>query len=395
MSFQTKDFASISASLVNYMRAAQSGVTDFSIGSVVRTMLETHAIETDELYRQMVHGLLDAIPVSVFDTFDFPASVASSATATVTFVMSPDHGGTTIPAGTRVHSTINGLYYAASSEVFVPASMTSFDVLVSCEISGSKGNGTSQLINSLESPIEGVLRVFNQDAIYSGVDLESDESRRHRFRIYIQNLARATFSAVDYGARQVSITNDAGEVIERAEYILVHEPWQDDSSVPAGLLDIYIHNGTGSTSNELQAAVHREISGYYNEDGTRHLGWKAAGVVCRTHQAEDTTIHLRLQVFVSPFSVTDTIRTSLSDAVGNLIQRKDIGHDIYAAEIVDLAMDYHEVINCVIAWRVGDDGAWDASSSSNRSSIEVLIGQKALPGNIEIIFTVTIRGSFP
>ena len=36
--FQLKDFASIAASMINHMRAAGSRISDFSIGSVARTL---------------------------------------------------------------------------------------------------------------------------------------------------------------------------------------------------------------------------------------------------------------------------------------------------------------------------------------------------------------------
>src|SRR3546814_7934576 len=71
MAFQTKDFVSIVASMINWMRSTQSKITDFNIGSVARTMVEAPAAEIDELYQQFFFGLKEAIPVSVYQSFDF------------------------------------------------------------------------------------------------------------------------------------------------------------------------------------------------------------------------------------------------------------------------------------------------------------------------------------
>lgn len=72
MAFQIKDFRSIVASLINVSKASQSKITDFGVGSVARTLMESPAIEIEELYLQMALGLQDAIPVAIYQAFDFP-----------------------------------------------------------------------------------------------------------------------------------------------------------------------------------------------------------------------------------------------------------------------------------------------------------------------------------
>jgi hypothetical protein len=42
-------------------------------------MIEAPAAEIDELYQQMFNGLQEAIPVSVFNSFNFPALAAQNA----------------------------------------------------------------------------------------------------------------------------------------------------------------------------------------------------------------------------------------------------------------------------------------------------------------------------
>src|SRR3546814_2193358 len=100
MAFQTKDFVSIVASMINWMRSTQSKITDFNIGSVARTMVEAPAAEIDELYQQFFFGLKEAIPVSVYQSFDFEPIEAVPAAGLVRISIAPVASNTIIPAGT-------------------------------------------------------------------------------------------------------------------------------------------------------------------------------------------------------------------------------------------------------------------------------------------------------
>jgi hypothetical protein len=77
VAFRTKDFLSIVGGMINWMRGATDKVTDYRIGSVTRTMLEAPAIEIDELYQNMLRGLVDGIPVAIYQGFGFERLPAS------------------------------------------------------------------------------------------------------------------------------------------------------------------------------------------------------------------------------------------------------------------------------------------------------------------------------
>ena len=49
MPFQIKDFASITAGMLNHARSVTSKITDFQPGSVARTIMEAPAVEVEEL----------------------------------------------------------------------------------------------------------------------------------------------------------------------------------------------------------------------------------------------------------------------------------------------------------------------------------------------------------
>jgi hypothetical protein len=72
MAFQLKDFYSITASMVNYIRGTLSGITDFNPGSAARTLLEAPAIEMDQLYQEMFVGIREGVETGIFRSFELP-----------------------------------------------------------------------------------------------------------------------------------------------------------------------------------------------------------------------------------------------------------------------------------------------------------------------------------
>ena len=56
MAFSAKSFEQILADQINYVRA-RTTLTDFNVGSVIRTILEASSLEDDEIYHQMVELL--------------------------------------------------------------------------------------------------------------------------------------------------------------------------------------------------------------------------------------------------------------------------------------------------------------------------------------------------
>jgi len=74
MAFSPRQFHQILDDMINFVRA-NTRLTDFSVGSVIRTTLEAAALEDDEQYFQMVQ-LLDAFSIRTASGADLDARVA-------------------------------------------------------------------------------------------------------------------------------------------------------------------------------------------------------------------------------------------------------------------------------------------------------------------------------
>ena len=87
--FHIKDFNNIVQDMILTARAHTERVTDYNIGSVARTLLEAPGLEIDALYQAMYYGLLDAIPIAIYEGFGFSALPAMAASGYVVFTLNP------------------------------------------------------------------------------------------------------------------------------------------------------------------------------------------------------------------------------------------------------------------------------------------------------------------
>lgn len=292
MAFQLKDFTSIVASMINWMRSTQNKVTDFNEGSVARTLVEAPAAEIEELYRRMFDGLKEAIPVATFNSFNFSALTAEPTSGLVRVVIGSQASAVVIPAGTTFTYQNGPLTYASASDVTIPAGNTFADVLVSASQAGSLGNIAANTPFTLSPVPSGFASASNLSPWINGTDNETEDQRKLRFAAYIQTLTRATVAAIEYGLSTVSLTDTSGNVIERVASAQVIEPYETDNTQPVGLINCYIHNGVGNTSAALVAQAVKVIYGYTDSSGNKVPGWKAAGTHVNTYAATEILLNL-------------------------------------------------------------------------------------------------------
>lgn len=330
---QIKNFTSIVASMGNYLKAVQTQVTDFSVGSVTRTLLEATAIEIEELYQQMLQGLVEAIQTAVYYAFGFPLleAVAAHGYVRITFggpVLDPF----TIPAGT-VFVSAAGLYYVSDAAVSVAVGATTAAILVTCSVAGTKG---SVAVNSITTVVNFDLpdgASVGNDALV-GSEGETESARLLRFQAYIRSLARGTPTALAYAAKSVALTDANGAITEQVKYAYPYEPYVDNSALPPAWVQLYVHNGVGGTSAALVAEVARVITGYYQDDGTLVPGWKAAGVKVDVLAAAETAVHVAGTVSVLPGYLATDVCIAASSAVQGYMHGLSVGESVLVAEIV-------------------------------------------------------------
>ncbi|MBI1207463.1 MAG: hypothetical protein GC191_09280 [Azospirillum sp.] len=336
MAFQIKDFLSIVASMVNHMRAVTDKITDYNVGSVARTMVEAPAVEIDELYQQMVHGLTEAIPTAIYRSFDFPLIGAIPASGAVKFLVNPAHTlDITIPAGTQVASKTNATYLTVA-EAVVPVGIASTDVLVAAEIAGPIGNALPGTVTRLVSSVSGVTSVTNADALINGRDVETDDERRLRFAEYIRSLARGTIGALVYGAKLAQVTDPvSGAILERVARVSVEET--------RGHVNLYVHNGTGNTSADLLQLVRDKIEGSEDSGGTLLAGYRPAGMRVDVLTLNEVPVDVDVIAQVATIYRTDDTEAQIVTALSRVIRATLSGGLLRPVDLINAVLGVSRV----------------------------------------------------
>ena len=370
MAFQLKDFASIAASMINHMKSVTSQITDFAVGGVARTLVEAPAVEIDQAYQQFFIGVKEAIPVATYESFDFARLAATEATTILRFVPVSGAATFTIPQGTAVRAPGGAVSFATQADVVVPAGTAYVDVYAVASVAGSAGNCDAGALTQWLGSLPFVASVANLVAVTNGADEETDDARKARFRAYVSTLSRSTSAALDYGARLAYLTDTSGSITERVEYVQVDEPWTRDSTQPIALVNLYVHNGVGSTSSGLVARVNQVLNGYYDSTGAAVPGWKAAGVEVVVAAASEVHVNVTAAVTLASGYLSANVQPLVVQAITNYLAGLPIGSGSVRSEIVAAVMAV--------------EGVYDVSVSAPTGNTAAGIGQKIAPGTIAV-----------
>lgn len=351
MAFQLKDFKSITASMINWIRGNTTKITDFNVGSTARTLVEAPAIEIDQLYQEFFHGIKEAIPVATFQSFDFTKEAATSANGLMVFYAS---GGQTapiaIPAGTVVKNPTSGILYRTSADASIPVGQTSVSVLSVATTTGYNTNSLPLTITQLISPVDGIIGVTNVAPFNNGADDETEAEQKVRFIQYISTLARGTIAALKYGATTVKIYDDNGIVTEEVATVATIEPYVEDPALNnPGTVNLYVHNGSGGTSVSLVTNVQKVIDGYYDDNGVAVPGWKSAGVVVSCFAAGERPLSVTAAITLLSGYSFSVVQPLVISEISYYLSSLPIGSKALVAEIVQRIMDVDGVYNVAVS----------------------------------------------
>lgn len=377
--FFIKGFDQITASLIQSVSQSTTALTDFNVGSKIRTMLEAVAEEMEYLYHEMFRGILEGIDTAVYNSFDFPLLPAVAASGVITFqsVIANTNlplvptSTFTIPAGFQVSvpsqlsSTISlnsapaGTVYTVIQDTPWPAGQSSVNCTVACAIAGSISNTIANSITSLVStlpPIQGnQYLVTNTIPFTNGQDNETQTQRQIRFARYLQSLSRGTLDALEYAALTAAVTNSVGNITEQVKKVFAVEPYKIDGSKPPCHVDIYVYNGVGGTSSVLVADAQEIIDGYTDQNSNRIPGYKAAGVIAAVYAATELPQSIQINIIWQPsFSLNPTTQNQIEQAIVNYMSSLSPGDSLIYNQLIEIVMAQSGVYNVSISHPNGD-----------------------------------------
>lgn len=327
MSFQIKDFASITASQINHARAVTKKITDYQPGSVARTIMEAPAVEIEELYLQMFLGLRDAIPVATFRSFGFEKLPAAHAVGYVSVsAETPLAQEMSVPAGTVFHST-DGREYQSTHEVTWPAGSGAVLIPVMHAVAGAVGNAAAGSV-TLSSFFGGGYTISSQP-IGSGRDLELDAEREARFASFVQSISRGTLTACAYAARQSVVLGPDGDIVEYVTRLGVDEQ--------PGHVRLFVYSSHGSPSLALLESGQRRIDGWTDpETGAVTPGYRAAGVRIDVLGMTERQVPLSIRVdMLEGYQLTAAVQQSIRDIFSAQIRSVFPGQTLYLGSLIE------------------------------------------------------------
>lgn len=372
MSFQTKTFLAIVASMVNRMRTTTTAFTDYNVGSAARTMVEAPAQEIDQLYQEILFGLQEAIETSVYTSFNFPALPALPASNLIRVSVAVQSAAVLIVSGSLFTTTDGAHTYVSTADTTIAAGASFVDVPTVAQVAGSSGNVPALTAFTPAATIPGFIAAQCLSAFSSGTDAESPSARKIRFNAYVSTLSRGTIAALLYALTRLTVLTDSqGNIIERVTSANIEEPYLIDPAQPPGLVNAYVHNGVGGTSDALVQQAAAVLNGYTRADGTKIAGYKAAGVVLACYAASEIPLNVSGQLTIAPTFDATAVVAAVTAVVFSYIQGLATGRPYLGAVLGEQVMQVPGVLD----WEVVTPGPF----------VQINFSAKLMPATLLIL----------
>lgn len=307
--------------MVNWIRINNQGLTNFTPGSVIRTILESISLEIEALYFQLHKGFRWALENSVLNTFGFSMTEATHAKGTVTLELYNTLDPIVIPKGTIFYSLPNGttdiLEFETTESVVVPVLQEKVKIAIRCITPGEEGNLPANYVRVAKNPQSYYKNIYNEEALNGGTLAETTEQRKARFAKFIKSLSKGTKSALEYGALEVQPTSTDPEGVAGV-YVL-------DS---IGIVTLYVHDEKGFLSERLRTRVLENIE-YY----------RSAGVEVEVKPVTTVYVDIKIQVtLIDDNANKELYRTHVLNSVIKYLNMFPVGKSLIKADLIRFIM---------------------------------------------------------
>lgn len=223
MAFEPKKFNDI----FEDMRGRTTALTDFEVGSVTRTMLESFSFEMGLLYQKMnlvyLSGFVDTASGSHLDNvvavLGLQRGLPDFAVGKVTFIRDKGNAEVTIPVGTLVATEekpdVPKKVYATLEDVLMLKDQLEAIVPIQALERGQEQNTDVDTVVVMPRPIAGIKSVTNREGVkLLGRRRETDEELRHRAKNALLASGKANISALENALLALSGVKDV-KIIEK------------------------------------------------------------------------------------------------------------------------------------------------------------------------------------
>ena len=308
-------------SLITWVSTGTSKITDFSIGSAIRTLLEAVALQLEEFYFNLHQSVEYAIENAVYSAFGFNKNPATNSTGFVTLTFkNAIPKSITIKAGT-VFSTNPAatpvIYFRSTEDIVVVAETKQALIPVECVTKGTVGNLPANTVVAMSTTNSYIESVNNESAFTNGTDEENNTSRKARFKEYIRSLQRGTKEAIAYGTKTVPGVAGA---------------WVDDNYI--GFVRVYAHDSNGELPNELKIQILEVLESY-----------RAAGIEVEVLPVVKVETNISLNLILKDSADMDDTVYGVENLVINFLNNFQVSENLYLSNLLSLiTTSYKDVI---------------------------------------------------
>lgn len=316
---KTKRLSDILARLIDVTTARTSQLTDYTPGSVIRSIYEAVAMELESYYVLQEENISWGIQHGVLDSFGFVQRGAKAAYGNIDITLySPAAAGTVLPKGMTFTSsdTQYPQTYVLQQPYQVPVGAVSITVQAFCTQVGAIGNIPAGKIDTATNSATGVSSVNNPQDFNTGSDVESTAEVRNRFQSFVDTRGRATLKAMDYAARRVAEVTG----------VYVYEE--------VGKITVYAHDANGDLPDDVR-----------NEIIDSEEAYRPAGIPCDVEPV--TKRNIDVQVSITATNITllpDDFEDNLAQMVTSYLDNFNAGDDLILSELIARIINFSPLI---------------------------------------------------
>ena len=336
MRLSLRTFSALVQSMAAAVQASATQLLDLTVGSTLRAVLEANA--SIGLWMQwLILQVLRTTRAATSNGADLDSWMADltltrlpavAATGTVTLSRFTPGMSALIPAGALVRTadgtqtfavaadTSQPSWSAASNGYVVSDGIASLDVPVIAQTPGNVGNVQVGTISMLASAMPGIDSVNNTSVFQNGLDAESDDAFRSRFRNFIASRSRATPLAVGHAISSIQ---------QGLNYAL-QENVDPSGQLLMGSFVVTVDDGSGSPSTALLSTVQSAI------DAVRPVG--------SIFSVQSPTVfkaNVSLTITVPAGTAKAPVQAQVGTAIGSYINSLPIGASLPLTKLAQIA----------------------------------------------------------
>lgn len=321
MGLKIKNVTQLFNSLATWITADNRKLSDFTVGSALRTLTESIALQLEEFYFNMKQNVEYAIETAIYTAFGFEliTEEKSSGYITIHFITALENP-VVIPAGTKFSTSLMNsriVYYETTDDYIVEKGAIEAIVEAACTEYGEIGNCEIGEITNLVTVSTFIDYITNSTRFTGGREEETKTERQERFKLYLKSLGRATRDAIAYGVKQVP---DIAGV------------WIDDNYI--GFVNVYCHDKDGYLPLELKVRVEQALNEY-----------RAAGVEVKVLPVVERVVNLSVVLIVPDGTDMDAYLPGIKTLIESYLNDYEVSEDFYKSDIITLVLsNYREVV---------------------------------------------------